>query len=69
MSLMPVDEALTKLLSGVKPLETEYVPLEGANGRYLSAPLFPPEPNRLSQRLRWTATPFVMKIFPLPEHP
>ncbi|UFI01851.1 gephyrin-like molybdotransferase Glp [Roseibium aggregatum] len=39
MSLMPVDEALTKLLSGVKPLETEYVPLESANGRYLSAPL------------------------------
>ncbi|MEE4013608.1 gephyrin-like molybdotransferase Glp [Roseibium sp. FZY0029] len=39
MSLMPVSEALTKLLSGVAPLETELVPLENANGRYLSEPL------------------------------
>jgi molybdopterin molybdotransferase len=39
MSLMPVSEALSKLLSGVEPLETEFVPLENANGRHLSEPL------------------------------
>ncbi|WP_395175911.1 gephyrin-like molybdotransferase Glp [Roseibium alexandrii] len=39
MSLMPVSEALEKLLSGVAPLETEIVPLEAANGRYLAKPI------------------------------
>ncbi|MGX1496836.1 molybdopterin molybdotransferase [Labrenzia sp. MBR-25] len=39
MSLMPVSEALAKLLCAVEPLETEFVPLENANGRYLSEPL------------------------------
>ncbi|TYC65618.1 molybdopterin molybdotransferase MoeA [Stappia sp. BW2] len=39
MSLMPVSDALTKLLSGVMPLETELVSLENGNGRYLSEPL------------------------------
>ncbi|WP_306144118.1 gephyrin-like molybdotransferase Glp [Roseibium sp. MMSF_3412] len=36
MSLMPVAEALQKLLSDVEKLETEHVPLEQANGRTLS---------------------------------
>ncbi|EAV44067.1 MoeA-like, domain I and II [Stappia aggregata IAM 12614] len=39
MSLMPVSEALAKLLCAVEPLETEFVSLENANGRYLSEPL------------------------------
>lgn len=39
MSLMPVSEALAKLLCAVEPLETEFVPLENANGRFLSEPL------------------------------
>ncbi|CTQ64150.1 molybdopterin molybdotransferase MoeA [Roseibium alexandrii] len=39
MSLMPVSEALEMLLSGVAPLETEIVPLEAANGRYLAKPI------------------------------
>ncbi|WP_417709264.1 gephyrin-like molybdotransferase Glp [Roseibium aggregatum] len=39
MSLMPVSEALAKLLCAVEPLETEFVPLENANGRHLSEPL------------------------------
>jgi molybdopterin molybdotransferase len=39
MNLMPVSEALEKLLSGVAPLETEIVPLEAANGRYLAKPI------------------------------
>jgi len=39
MSLMPVAEALQKLLADVSPLETELVPLEQANGRYLAEPL------------------------------
>lgn len=36
MSLMPVAEALEKLLSGVDTLETEFAPLERANGRTLA---------------------------------
>ncbi|MES0881949.1 gephyrin-like molybdotransferase Glp [Roseibium sp. SCP14] len=39
MSLMPVAEALEKLLSGVSPLESETVSLDLANGRYLAEPL------------------------------
>ncbi|WP_428644945.1 molybdopterin molybdotransferase MoeA [Roseibium sp.] len=39
MSLMPVSEALEKLLSDVSPLETALVPLEQANGRFLAEPL------------------------------
>ncbi|MHA7772902.1 molybdopterin molybdotransferase MoeA [Roseibium sp. M-1] len=39
MSLMPVEEALAKLLDGVAPLETELVALEKANGRFLARPL------------------------------
>ena len=39
MSLMPVSEALEKLLQGVAPLEAETVPLDAANGRYLARPL------------------------------
>lgn len=39
MSLMPVAEALQKLLSDVETLETEHVPLEKANGRTLSESL------------------------------
>ncbi|MES0809003.1 gephyrin-like molybdotransferase Glp [Roseibium sp. SCPC15] len=39
MSLMPVAEALEKLLSGVSPLESELVSLDQANGRELAAPL------------------------------
>ncbi|WP_434051748.1 MAG: molybdopterin molybdotransferase MoeA [Roseibium sp.] len=36
MSLMPVAEALQKLLSDVDTIDTEHVPLEQANGRVLS---------------------------------
>ncbi|MEM8703748.1 MAG: molybdopterin molybdenumtransferase MoeA, partial [Pseudomonadota bacterium] len=36
MSLMPVAEALQKLLSDVETRETEHVPLAQANGRTLS---------------------------------
>ncbi|WP_269581851.1 molybdopterin molybdotransferase MoeA [Roseibium sp. Sym1] len=39
MSLMPVSEALQKLLADVVPTETEHVPLAQANGRILSQPL------------------------------
>ncbi len=39
MSLMPVSEALEKLLAGVTPLAEEPVPLARANGRYLASPL------------------------------
>lgn len=39
MSLMPVSEALDKLLKGVATLEAETVPLEAANGRFLARPL------------------------------
>jgi molybdopterin molybdotransferase len=39
MSLMPVAEALEKLLADVSPLESEMVPLEHANGRFLARPL------------------------------
>lgn len=39
MSLISVDEALKRLVAGVKPLETEDVPLAEANGRVLAAPL------------------------------
>ncbi len=39
MSLMPVSEALDKLLQGVAPLEAETIPLEAANGRFLARPL------------------------------
>lgn len=39
MSLMPIAEALEKLLAGVRPLESETIPLEQANGRFLAAPL------------------------------
>jgi molybdopterin molybdotransferase len=39
MSLMPVAEALEKLLADVSPLESEMVPLEHANGRFLATPL------------------------------
>jgi molybdopterin molybdotransferase len=39
MSLMPVSEALDRLLQGVAPLEAETVPLEAANGRFLARPL------------------------------
>jgi len=39
MSLMPVAEALSKLLSDVTPTETETVPLAQANGRILAEPL------------------------------
>ncbi len=39
MSLMPVSEALEKLLENVSPREQELVPLAQANGRFLAAPL------------------------------
>ncbi|MFN3130660.1 gephyrin-like molybdotransferase Glp [Roseibium sp.] len=39
MSLMPVSEALDKLLQGVAHLEAETVPLEVANSRFLARPL------------------------------
>jgi molybdopterin molybdotransferase len=39
MSLMPVAEALEKLLADVSPFESEMVPLEHANGRFLARPL------------------------------
>lgn len=39
MSLMPVSEALERLLSGVTRLGTEMVPLAHANGRFLAEPL------------------------------
>ncbi|WP_420415524.1 gephyrin-like molybdotransferase Glp [Roseibium sp.] len=39
MSLMPVSEALEKLLAGVTPLDTDHVSIAKANGRYLAAPL------------------------------
>jgi len=39
MSLMPVTEALRKLLADVSPTDQENVPLERANGRILAAPL------------------------------
>ncbi|MCV0429572.1 MAG: molybdopterin molybdotransferase MoeA [Roseibium sp.] len=39
MSLMPVAEALEKLLEEVTPLESQIVPLEQANGRFLAAPV------------------------------
>ncbi|NRG18712.1 molybdopterin molybdotransferase MoeA [Rhizobiales bacterium] len=39
MSLISVDEALGRLLSDIKPLEGEEVPLAEANGRILAAPL------------------------------
>ncbi|MEP3047859.1 MAG: gephyrin-like molybdotransferase Glp [Roseibium sp.] len=39
MSLMPVSEALEKLIAGMSALETELVPLDQANGRFLAAAL------------------------------
>jgi molybdopterin molybdotransferase len=39
MSLMPVAEALKKLLADVSPLESEMIALEQANGRFLASPL------------------------------
>ncbi|GAB4576643.1 MAG: molybdopterin molybdotransferase MoeA [Roseibium sp.] len=39
MSLMPVEEALRKLLAGVATTSVEHVPLAEANGRLLAAPL------------------------------
>ena len=39
MSLIPVDEALTRLLDGVEPLGTEKVKLADAHGRVLAAPV------------------------------
>ncbi|MBO9426627.1 molybdopterin molybdotransferase MoeA [Labrenzia sp. R4_1] len=39
MSLMPVSEALDKLLQGVATLEAETIPLEAANGRFLARPV------------------------------
>ena len=39
MSLMPVEDALNKLLSDVSPLDAETVSLAEANGRHLAAPL------------------------------
>ncbi|MEP3427743.1 MAG: gephyrin-like molybdotransferase Glp [Roseibium sp.] len=39
MSLMPVSEALEKLTAGVSALETELVPLDRANGRFLATSL------------------------------
>lgn len=39
MSLMPVAEALEKLLCGVSPLDVESISLADANGRYLATPL------------------------------
>jgi molybdopterin molybdotransferase len=39
MALISVDEALTRILAGVEPLETEAVPIALAHGRALAAPL------------------------------
>jgi len=39
MSLMPVSEALNRLLADVAPLEAEHVALSDANGRFLATPL------------------------------
>lgn len=39
MSLLPVDEALERILEGVKALPGETVPIEEADGRVLAAPL------------------------------
>lgn len=39
MALIPVEEALQRLLSGIEPLEAETVPIEDAGGRVLAAPL------------------------------
>ncbi|HMN87870.1 MAG TPA: molybdopterin molybdotransferase MoeA, partial [Bauldia sp.] len=39
MSLLPVDEAVARILAGVVPLAAETVPLSDADGRTLAAPL------------------------------
>ena len=39
MSLLPVDQALSRLLAGIEPLECETVPLEEAHRRVLAEPL------------------------------
>ncbi|MDQ3560466.1 MAG: molybdopterin molybdenumtransferase MoeA, partial [Pseudomonadota bacterium] len=39
MTLLPVEEAVRKLLEGVKPLEAETVPLGDAAGRVLASDL------------------------------
>jgi molybdopterin molybdotransferase len=39
MALMPVEEARARILSGVKPLAAEPVPLAKALGRVLAKPL------------------------------
>ncbi|EIM78144.1 molybdenum cofactor synthesis domain-containing protein [Nitratireductor aquibiodomus RA22] len=39
MTLLPVDEALERILDGVKALPGEMVPIEEADGRVLAAPL------------------------------
>ncbi|HEU4987643.1 MAG TPA: gephyrin-like molybdotransferase Glp [Rhizobiaceae bacterium] len=39
MSLLPVDEAIGRMLSGVERLEAEHIPLMEAGGRVLAAPL------------------------------
>ena len=40
MSLLPVDDALTKLLDGAEPKPAEMVPLSDAAGRTLAADVF-----------------------------
>ncbi len=40
MALLPVDEALERVLDGVKPLEPECVPLREASGRVLASPIY-----------------------------
>ena len=39
MSLVPIDAALAKILTGVKPIGAEEVPLSNAHGRVLAVPL------------------------------
>ncbi|MCK0208443.1 molybdopterin molybdotransferase MoeA [Starkeya koreensis] len=39
MALMPVEEALALLLAAARPVEAENVPLDGAQGRVLAAPV------------------------------
>jgi molybdopterin biosynthesis enzyme len=65
MSLLPVDEALRRILASIeRPVEAESVPVADGAGRTLAADLPPCATSPPSRPPRWTGTRCALRTSP-----
>ena len=64
MALLPVPDALARVLDGVEPLPTERVPLAEAEGRVLAEDLTHAAPSRRTMSPPWTAMRCTARTWP-----